>query len=62
MIEVTSRHMVCTHFNLDYSRMPAVALQWFVVIEVDTAALQYTRLLHSDLKPDLRAGTDILFG
>ena len=27
MIEVTSRHMKCTHFNLDYSRMPAVALQ-----------------------------------
>ena len=27
MIEVTSRHMECTHFNPDYSRMPAVALQ-----------------------------------
>ena len=27
MIEVTSRHMECTHFNTDYSRMPAVALQ-----------------------------------
>ena len=27
MIEVTSRHMECTHFNLDYSQMPAVALQ-----------------------------------
>ena len=26
MIEVTSCHMECTHFNLDYSRMPAVAL------------------------------------
>ena len=25
MIEVTSRHAKCTHFNLDYSRMPAVA-------------------------------------
>ena len=23
MIEVTSRHMECTHFNLDYSQMPA---------------------------------------
>ena len=28
MIEVTSRHPEWTHFNLDYSRMPAVALQW----------------------------------
>ena len=28
MIEVTSRHMVCTHFNLDYSQMAAVAQQW----------------------------------
>ena len=27
MIEVTSRHMECTHFNLDYSQMPAVAQQ-----------------------------------
>ena len=27
MIEVTSRRMECTHFNLDYSRMHAVALQ-----------------------------------
>ena len=27
MIEVTSRHMECTHFNLDYRQMPAVALQ-----------------------------------
>ena len=27
MIEVTSRHMECTHFNLDYNRMPAIALQ-----------------------------------
>ena len=27
MIEVISRHMECTHFNLDYSRMPAVAQQ-----------------------------------
>ena len=26
MIEVTSRHLECTHFILDYSRMPAVAL------------------------------------
>ena len=26
MIEVTSRHMECTHFNVDYSQMPAVAL------------------------------------
>ena len=26
-IEVTSHLMECTHFNLDYSRMPAVALQ-----------------------------------
>ena len=25
MIEVTSRHMECTYFNLDYSRKPAVA-------------------------------------
>ena len=25
MIEVTSHHMECTHFNLDYSQMPAVA-------------------------------------
>ena len=28
MIEVTSRHTECTHFNLDYSRMPPVALQY----------------------------------
>ena len=28
VIEVTSRHMECTRFNLDYSRIPAVALQW----------------------------------
>ena len=27
MIKVTSRHRKCTHFNLDYSRMPAVTLQ-----------------------------------
>ena len=27
MIEVTSRYMECTHFNLDFSQMPAVALQ-----------------------------------
>ena len=27
MIEVTSRHMECTDFNLVYSQMPAVALQ-----------------------------------
>ena len=26
MIEVTSRHTDCTHFNSDYSPMPAVAL------------------------------------
>ena len=25
MIEVTSWHMKCTHFNLNYSRMPAIA-------------------------------------
>ena len=28
MIEVTSCHMKCTHFNPDYSQLPAVALQW----------------------------------
>ena len=27
MIEVTSLHMECTHFNLDCSQMPAVAPQ-----------------------------------
>ena len=27
VIEVTSRHMECTHFNLDYSQMPAVSPQ-----------------------------------
>ena len=27
MIEVTTRHTECTHFHLDYSRLPAVALQ-----------------------------------
>ena len=26
MIQMTSRHLECTHFNSDYSRMPAVAL------------------------------------
>ena len=28
VIEVTSRHTECTHFNLDYSQMLAVAPQW----------------------------------
>ena len=28
MIEVTSRHMECTYFNLNSGQMPAVALQW----------------------------------
>ena len=28
MTEVTSRHMKCTHFNLDYNRMPGIAQQW----------------------------------
>ena len=27
MIEVTNRHMECTHFNLDYSQMSAIAQQ-----------------------------------
>ena len=27
MIEVTSHHMECIHFNLNYSQMTAVALQ-----------------------------------
>ena len=27
MVDVTSRQMDCTHCKLDYSRMPAVALQ-----------------------------------
>ena len=27
MIEVSSRYMKCTHFDLDCSQMPAVALQ-----------------------------------
>ena len=27
MIEVASRRMECTHFILEYSRMPAVAIQ-----------------------------------
>ena len=31
-IEVTSRHMECTRFNLDYSQMPAVALQQLKVV------------------------------
>ena len=29
MIEVTNRHMECTHFNLEYSRMPTVAPQHY---------------------------------
>ena len=29
MIEVTSCHMECTHFNLDYSRMSAVGLHTY---------------------------------
>ena len=33
MTEVTSRHMECTHSNADYSRMPAVALQWEIDIQ-----------------------------
>ena len=28
MIEVTTRHMECTPFNLYYSRMPVVALHY----------------------------------
>ena len=28
VIEVTSRHTECTHFNLDFSRMSVIALQW----------------------------------
>ena len=28
MIKMASRHTECAHFNLDYSWMPAVALQW----------------------------------
>ena len=28
MIEVTSRHTECTHYNSNNSQMPAVALQW----------------------------------
>ena len=28
MIEVPSRHPECTLFYLDYSYMPAIALQW----------------------------------
>ena len=28
MKEVTSRHMESSHFNVDYSQMPAVAQQW----------------------------------
>ena len=32
MIEVTSRHMKCTHINSDYSRMHAVALQYHLLI------------------------------
>ena len=35
MIEVTRRHMECTHFNSDYSRMPAVALQRFLFSQND---------------------------
>ena len=27
MIEVTGRHVDCTHFNSDYSQVPAFALQ-----------------------------------
>ena len=29
MIEVTIGHTECTHFNLDYSQMFAVALHWY---------------------------------
>ena len=31
VIEVTSHHTECTHFNLDYSQMPAVALQCLAI-------------------------------
>ena len=27
MIEVTNRHLECTHFNLDYSRMPVIQVK-----------------------------------
>ena len=32
MIEVTGRHMECTHFNLDYSQIPAVAQHLVIVV------------------------------
>ena len=38
MIKVTSRHMECTHFNLDNSRMPAVALK-----DVEAEAVLFLR-------------------
>ena len=38
MIEVTSRHMECAHFNSDYSQMPAVALHYPCVYESSMSA------------------------
>ena len=29
IMEMTSRHTECTHFNLYYSQIPAAALQWW---------------------------------
>ena len=40
MIEVISRHMESTHFNLDYSRMPAVVLQYKSSFSKDFPLLQ----------------------
>ena len=47
MIEVTSRHMECTHVNLDYSRMPAVAQQFLSHINVSKELIigSYSRFI-----------------
>ena len=34
MIEVTSRHMECTHFNSDYSQMLAIVLQQYNITKM----------------------------
>ena len=44
MIEVTSRHMKCTHFHSHYSRMPAVALQCLLIANFWTAGDSTKRL------------------
>ena len=42
MTEMTSRHMECTHFNLDYSQISAVARQWSPSEEASSSPCSWT--------------------